>query len=176
MIGIKNIDRICLVIILLVALGSGYLASNRIMKQKRLLHQETQFFSQRVKAMNRAEANLKLIRAGLNDARRELKELNQRIPEKAETGALIHQLDTKFRQWKITLLGLMPQPPEEEKLYTKVPLRMTFKGAFNNIYHLLDDLETMNRLLVVEQITVKGGQSRDESTVDLTANVFERGA
>lgn len=125
--------------------------------------------------MNLAEVNLKQIRTVLDNARRELKALNERIPEKAEIGALIHQLDAKFRERKIALIGLMPLTPKKEKLYTKVPLRLTFKGTFNNIYHLLHELETMNRLLVVEQITVKGGQSGDESTVDLTANIFERG-
>ncbi len=125
--------------------------------------------------MNLAEVNLKQIRTVLENARRELKALNERIPEKAEIGALIHQLDAKFRERKIILIGLMPQPPKQEKLYTKVPLRLTFKGSFKNIYHLLYDLETMNRLLVVEQITVQGGPSGDESTVDLTAIVFERG-
>ncbi len=175
MLSIKNTDRICIVIILLAALGSAYLASNRVMKQKRLLRQENQLLSKRIKDMNLAEVNLKQIRTVLDNARRELKALNERIPEKAEIGALIHQLDAKFRERKIILIGLMPLTPKKEKLYTKVPLRLTFKGTFNNIYHLLYDLETMNRLLVVEQITVKGGQSGDESTVDLTADVFERG-
>ncbi len=175
MLSIKNIDRICVVIILLIALGTGYLASNRIMKQKRLLHQENQLLSERIKDMNLAEVNLKQIRTVLDNARSELKALNERIPEKAEIGALIHQLDAKFRERKINLIGLMPQPPKKEKLYTKVPLRLTFKGTFNNIYQLLYDLETMNRLLVVEQINVTRGESGDESTVDLTASVFERG-
>ena len=176
MLSIKNIDRICIVIILLIALGSGYLTSNLVVKQKRLLRQENQLLSKRIKDMNLAEISLKQIRTVLDNARRELKALNERIPEKAEIGALIHQLDAKFRERKITLAGFMPQPPQKEKLYTKVPLRLTFTGTFNNIYHLLDDLETMNRILVVEQISVKGGQSGDENTVDLTANVFERGA
>jgi len=175
MLSIKNIDRICIVIILLIALGSGYLVSNRLVKQKRLLRQENQLLSKRIKDMNLAEISLKQIRTVLDNARRELKALNERIPEKAEIGALIHQLDAKFRARKIILAGFMPQPPQKEKLYTKVPLRLTFTGTFKNIYHLLDDLETMNRLLVVEQITVKGGESGDENTVDLIANVFERG-
>lgn len=145
------------------------------MKQKRLLRQENQLLSKRIKDMNLAEANLKQIRTILINARRELKALNERIPETAEIGALIHQLDAKFRERKITLSGFSPLSPKKEKLYTKVPLRLTFKGTFNNIYHLLDDLETMNRLLVVEQITVKGSEGGDESTVDLTASVFERG-
>lgn len=175
MLSIKNIDRICIVLILLIALGSGYLASNRVVKQKRLLRQENQLLSKRIKDMNLAEISLKQIRTVLDNARRELKALNERIPEKAEIGALIHQLDAKFRARKIILAGFMPLPPQKEKLYTKVPLRLTFTGTFNNIYHLLDDLETMNRLLVVEQITIKGGESGDASTVDLIANVFERG-
>ena len=175
MLSIKTIDRICIAVILLAALGSGYLASKRVVKQKRLLRQENQLLSKRIKDMNLAEISLKQIRTVLDNARSELKALNERIPEKAEIGALIHQLDAKFRERKITLVGLMPQPPKKENLYTTVPLRLTFTGTFSNIYRLLNDLETMNRLLVVEQLNVKGGQSGDASTVDLTANVFERG-
>jgi len=175
MLSIKNIDRICVAIILVIALGSGYLVSTRLVKQRRLLRQENQLLSERIKDMNLAEANLKQIREVLNHARRELKALNERIPEKAEIGTLIHQLDAKFRERKITLVGLTPQPPKKEKLYTKVPLRLTFAGAFNNIYHLLHDLETMNRLFVVERMSVQGDVNRDQNRVALTANVFERG-
>ena len=175
MLSIKTIDRICIAVILLAALGSGYLASKRVVKQKRLLRQENQLLSKRIKDMNLAEISLKQIRTVLDNARSELKALNERIPEKAEIGALIHQLDAKFRERKITLVGLMPQPPKKEKLYTTVPLRLTFAGAFNNIYHLLHDLETMNRLFVVERMSVQGDVNRDQNRVALTANVFERG-
>ena len=175
MLSLKNIDRICVVLILIIALAGSYWVTGQITKQKRILRKENEILSKRVKDMNLAEANLKQIRTILNNARRELQILNERIPEKAETGAFINQLDKMFKQREIVLTGLIPLKPVKEKLYTRIPFRLNFKGPFNNIYRLLKDMESMNRILVVENMSISKGIGSQEGTVDLTANVFERG-
>ncbi len=62
----------------------------------------------------------------------------------------------------------------EEKIYTKIPVRLIFKGSFVNIYNLLYDLETMNRMLVTENMTISRPNLNDSCQVDLTASVFQR--
>jgi hypothetical protein len=51
---------------------------------------------------------------------------------------------------------------------------MVFKGTFTDIYGTLRDLETMNRILVMDKINISKTVSAPLCKVELTACVFER--
>ena len=75
---------------------------------------------------------------------------------------------------KITLISLQPLPPVEEKLYTKIPIRLMFEGSFASIYHLLYDLETMNRMLVAEDMSISRRNLDENCHAVITASVYQR--
>jgi len=75
---------------------------------------------------------------------------------------------------KIILLSLQPLPPVEEKLYTKIPIRLMFEGSFASIYHLLYDLETMNRMLVAENMSITRRNLDEKCQAEITASVYQR--
>jgi Tfp pilus assembly protein PilO len=75
---------------------------------------------------------------------------------------------------KIVLTSMQPLPTVEEKHYTKIPIRLIFKGSFVNIYRLLHDLETMNRVVVTEKMVISRSSLADKCQVELIASVFQR--
>ena len=79
-----------------------------------------------------------------------------------------------MKKRKITLISMQPMPGIEEKLYTKIPIRLMLKGSFINIYNLLYDFESMNRMLVAENMTISRSKLDEDCQAELTANVYQR--
>ena len=143
-------------------------------KQQRQIRQENELLSKRSKELALAETSLQRLGLILDDARREIQALNEQIPESAEIGEFLKQVDSLMKKRKVMLINLPPLAPVEEKLYTKIPFRLMFRGSFLNSYHLLYDLETMKRTLVIEKVNITKSNASQECRVDLTASIIER--
>jgi len=173
-IDIRKLDRICLAIVAIVTLASGYWFSTQVIKERRLIRQENEIISQKMKELNLAEANLEHLNGLLDTTKRKLESLNARIPESAHIGKVLKQVDALMHERKIVLTSMQPLPTVEEKHYTKIPIRLIFKGSFVNIYRLLHDLETMNRVVVTEKMVISRSSLADKCQVELIASVFQR--
>jgi Tfp pilus assembly protein PilO len=172
--GIKKLDRMCLIVVVIVSVICGSWVVSRGIKQQRQIRQENNLLSKRLNDLNLAETNLQRLKTVLDATRKELQALNERIPDSANIGEFLKQIDSLMKERRIVLIGLWPLPTVKERLYTRIPIRLTFKGSFINVYHLLHDLETMNRTLVMEKILITKPDIAQECQVDLVANVFER--
>lgn len=172
--GIKKLDRMCLIVVVIVSVICGSWVVSRGIKQQRQIRQENNLLSKRLNDLNLAETNLQRLKTVLDATRKELQALNERIPDSANIGEFLKQIDSLMKERRIVLIGLWPLPTVKERLYTRIPIRLTFKGSFINVYHLLHDLETMNRTLVMEKILITKSDIAQECQVDLVANVFER--
>jgi Tfp pilus assembly protein PilO len=172
--NIKTLDRICFVLVVLVSLVCAYWVVKQSVKQRREITQEDQIISKRVKELKSAEENFEQLNQLLKETKRELESMDKRIPMSADIGGVLKQLDVLVKNRNILLLSLQPLPMVEEKLYTKIPIRLMFEGSFGNIYNLLYDLETMNRMLVTESMTISRPNLNNSCQVDLAASVFQR--
>jgi Tfp pilus assembly protein PilO len=170
----KKLDRMCLIMVVVVSVICGSWVASRGVRQQRHIRQENDLLFKRLNDLNLAETNLQRLKTALDATRRELQALNERIPDSAKIGEFLKQIDCLMKERKTVLIGIWPLPTVKEKLYTKIPIRMMFKGSFINVYHLLHDLETMNRTLVMEKILIAKSDIARECQVDLVANVFER--
>ena len=172
--GIKTVDRICLAVVIIVSLACGYWALSWGIKQQRLIQQENELLSRKLKDLNLAETNLQRLKTVLDSTRKELKLLNERIPDSAKIGEFLKQVDALMKERAIDLVRLKPQTIVEEKNCNRIPVRLIFKGTFINVYGLVHDLETMNRTVVMEKMKISKPYNARVCHVDLTANVFKR--
>jgi Tfp pilus assembly protein PilO len=162
----------CLAIVVIISAVCGYWTVSYGNKQRRQIKQEEEIFSKRLKDLNLADTNLQRLKAVLDATRLELKTLNERIPEKANMGEFLKKVDSLMKEKQLVLIQLEPQSPVEYKLYTRIPIRLLFKGSFVNTYRLIYDLETINRKLVIEKINMTKSNADKECRVDVTAAVF----
>jgi Tfp pilus assembly protein PilO len=169
-----KLDRTCLAILVVVTTLCGYWTVSYGNKQKRQIQQERELLSKRLKDLNLADTNLQRLRAVLDATRLELKTLNERIPEKTNMGEFLKKVDSLTKERQLVLIQLEPQPTVEHKLYTKISVRLLFKGSFVNTHRLIYDLETMNRKLIIEKIRISKSDNDQDCRVDLTAAVFTR--
>lgn len=172
--SMKKLDRMCLAIVVIISAVCGYWTVSYGNKQRRQIKQEEEIFSKRLKDLNLADTNLQRLKAVLDATRLELKTLNERIPEKANMGEFLKKVDSLMKEKQLVLIQLEPQSPVEYKLYTRIPIRLLFKGSFVNTYRLIYDLETINRKLVIEKINMTKSNADKECRVDVTAAVFTR--
>ncbi len=172
--SLKALDLICLFTVIIVVGMCGFWVAKQGVKQKTQIRQEKAQYASGLENMNLAESNLQRLNAGLKAAQNEFMAVKEQIPETVEIGMFLKQLDSLVKRRNIVLITLQPLPKEQEKYFAKIPIRLMFKGAFNDIYHLLRELETMKRLLVTEKITISKAGIGEQCRVDLTLNVFEQ--
>ena len=79
-----------------------------------------------------------------------------------------------MNQRQLVLISLQPLTAKDEEIYFKNPIQLMFKGNFVDIYHLIHDLEKMNRIVVMERMTITRQESSDQCRVELMVNVFEQ--
>ncbi|MDP2647539.1 MAG: type 4a pilus biogenesis protein PilO [Desulfobacterales bacterium] len=172
--SIKKIDVVCLVSLVAVVSLAGYFAASRIIKQKRQVQQENALLSRKLNEMNMAKSSLQEIRKVFDATTAELKSFNDRIPEAGKFGDFLKQLDLLLQQRTIALLSLNPFPAEKKDSYRKIPIHLTLEGSFINIYRFLYDLEKLNRLVVMEKMSMSRTDRDNLCRVTLYAGVFER--
>ena len=130
--------------------------------------------TQGAKDLDLAESQLRYLTKCLQVTEKDLESLRRRIPESAEIGEFLKRLDACRQRNAITLLSVQPQSEQREKLYTRIPIRMLFKGPFARVYRMLYEFETMDPALVIEKMVMSNLDESKECQVDLTANIFER--
>ncbi len=172
--SLKALDLICLFTVIIVVGMCGFWVAKQGVKQKTQIRQEKAQYASGLENMNLAESNLQRLNAGLKAAQNEFMAVKEQIPETVEIGMFLKQLDSLVKRRNIVLITLQPLPKEQEKYFTKIPIRLMFQGAFSDICHLLRELETMKRLLVTEKMTISKAGIGEQCRVDLTLNVFKQ--
>ena len=173
-INIKRFDQIGIFLVIIVSLICGYWVMKGTIKQRWQLRQENEIISKAIIELKSAEENFENLNTLLADTKTELDFLDKRIPRSVNIGQVLKEIDSFMKDRNITLVSLQPLPPVEEKLYTKIPIRVMFEGSFASIYHLLYDLETMNRMLVAEDMDISRRSLDEKCQAVLTASVYQR--
>jgi Tfp pilus assembly protein PilO len=173
-INIKTFDQICISFVIIVSLICGYWVMNRAIKQRWQLRQENEIISKAIIELKSAKENFENLNVLLKDTKTELEFLDKRIPRSVNIGQVLKEIDLLMKDRNILLVSLQPLPPVEEKLYTKIPIRLMFEGSFASIYNLLYDLETMNRMLVAEDMSISRRNLDEKCHAVITASVYQR--
>lgn len=172
--SLKNLDRICLFAVLIVAVTCGLWAVKHSAKKRNQVRLENSLYSRSINKINKADSSLNQLQTMLKDTQDRFNYLKARLPESAEIGKFLKQLDGRIKQRQIGLITLQPLPVVKERFFTKIPIRLIFKGGFVDTYRLLYDLETMNRLLATEILTITKPGIHEPCRVELILNIFEQ--
>ena len=174
-ISLRNLDRICLVGVVVIAGALGSWVVKRGAAKQMEIQRENNLFAKHLRNLNLADAKLHDLKQVVEEARNEIKALNDCIPDTADIGEFLKQVDALIKRRDIFLQTLQPLPKIAEKHHTRIPIRIVLRGTFINIFNLIHDLETMTRMLVVDKISISTAGSPTQCSADLTASIFERG-
>lgn len=170
--SLKNLDRLCLTLLVFVTIAGGYwLTSDRIKDQRRLA-QEIELVTKRSTELNIVEENLQLLRKALNMKRERFKALHQQTPETADIGSFLKQINNLTEKNKIGLISIRPMPPLKEEQHTRIPVQLVCKGSFSGIFELLRDLEGMKPTVLIEKMAISRPNVKQACGLELTANIL----
>ena len=97
----------------------------------------------------------------------QLARFNKKLPRTAELGEFIREITQVSQQCALYKLVHQPGQIRRLELYSEVPITMNFEGNFNDVFLFLRQMEQMQRLARVKNITVR---TRDTKlgTVDVS--------
>ena len=173
-ISVKTLDRIGILLIIALSFTCGYWVIRNSVSKHKQLRQENDIVAKSLNQLRSTEDNFKNINSLMIQTKKELEFLDRRIPKSVNIGEVLKEIDSFMKKRKVTLISMQPMASVEEKLYTKIPIKLMLKGSFINIYNLLYDFETMNRMLVTENMTISRTNFAEDCQAELTANVYQR--
>jgi Tfp pilus assembly protein PilO len=172
--SVKTVDRLCLALVIVGFLLSGYWQFSRILKEENVFRREKEQLTKQTADKRLAEENIEKMMSYIKSAGDEVANINRQIPEETDIGTFLKQLAGLMNKRGIALISVQPQQTIKDKLCLKIPVRVSCRGPFANLYSLMRDLDTMGRLVVVERMSlVKPGES-GYCQLELTALVFAR--
>jgi len=171
--SLRTLDRLCLVILILALAGAGFWGLAQASKQRKALRSEQELLAKQRQDLNVTETGLQQLQAMLRDKRAAIAALNERMPESAQMGRFLKELDGLAKRRQVLLISLQPMPPVEEKIYIRNPVNLVCKGPFINVYQLLVDFESLERLLEMETLKIARTAEERVCQVELVVNVFE---
>jgi len=174
--NLKNLDRLCLCLVVIICVICGYWVVKQGTRQRQQFRLQNDLLTRKLQDLNLAKINLQGLRVRLDTVEADLKILNEKVPQTAEIGLFLKNVDALMTSLNLVMINVQPFPAVREDLYSRIPIQLTFTGAFMDSYHLLWKLETMNRLLVMEKINISQSNIDEPCRVDLTANIFQHSA
>lgn len=174
MLSIRNLDRICLVAVIMITVLSGFWVVKNGMKEELVTRKANDLLTQRMDDLTLADTSLQHLREIVAEKKSNLKSLNAQIPESAEIGKFLKQVDVLLGARRIKLISIQPLATVKEALYTKTPIQMALTASFVDTYYILRDLEGMDRLISVEKMMIAKLGDDGTCKVDLTSAIFER--
>jgi Tfp pilus assembly protein PilO len=140
----------------------------------RQIRQEKDVLSTTFKDLVLADTNLQELDAAIAETRKQVQAFNELIPDSADVGEFLKQLDGLMKKRSVVLETFEAQPTVKETLFTRIPIRLISRGRFVDIYYLVHDLEAMNRLADVEKILITNPDADLTCRLDMTTSIFQR--
>ena len=173
-INIRVFDVICLAgLVALAALGSlaaGKIAIARVKSTER----KNLAIKAHLEELNKAKGVLGRLNSAIQANEAALTQLRTRLPESQAMGHFLSDLDTLMERSGVDLSKVAPGSPVAETLCRRTPLSFSCRGAFPDLHTVLYGLETQERVIRVDQVSITGEGESGECSMDVTCSVYGR--
>ncbi len=87
-----------------------------------------------------------------------LERAKEMLPTRDDVSGLLEGLTEPGRRTGVSVLSLLPYPPEDMPKLTKFSFKLQLEGKYRNIGRYLAALETLDRLIVVDNVQLTGSE------------------
>jgi Tfp pilus assembly protein PilO len=171
---VKTLDIICMTGLLALVLGGSFVALKSIRSNSMRADQRHAAIEKSVSQLAQAEAVLSTITQVVESNQAALDTLRERLPESSTMGDFLSRLDALAQQNSINLSSVTPGETKAEELCSKTRVQFECSGSFNNLHSFLYNLETLPRLVRIDQTTITRTSPDRPSSMDVTCNVYSR--
>ncbi len=109
----------------------------------------------------------------LQQCNQRLASMEHSIPTNVRLGPFLEELSKSSAQSKLRHVDVSPESPYAVDGLGVLPIRMSFESSFTSLYDFLKRVESMDRMVYVEQIGTKRQEEGTASlATELTMHVF----
>lgn len=133
-------------------------------------------------AKDRTLAEKQLIADNLNDKRKEMDALEQKLqealtqlPEKKDIEELLSQLSDVGKKSGLEISRVTPSGESSEGFYSRIPISMSVSGNYNEIALFLQEIANLRRIVNVSELKLANPQQKGDKmtlTSDFMATTF----
>jgi len=91
----------------------------------------------------------------------QLKSAKRMLPTQENIAELLDNLTAPGTRAGVSIMSLQPFPPEEKPSLTRLTFKLQLEGRYRNIGRYLQELENMDRLIMVDNIQLTTSESGD---------------
>ena len=134
-----------------------------------------QLFSQ----VERTTHNLDSLRNNIAELEKEVKQLEERLPEQIEASMLIDTLKDITREANIEFVSIEPkstkryEQADQKQVYLELPISVRLKCGYNELIDFIRKIESSKRLMKVSDLKISANaQNMLEHDVEITISTF----
>jgi Tfp pilus assembly protein PilO len=128
----------------------------------------------RLDDLRAASRVLETLDAALRSNQSAFDTLRMRLPQSPGMGDFLANLDRTARNNGLELSTVQPGSVVREEWCVRTPVSFTCRGAFANLHTFLFQLENMERLVRVEELTISGGGRSEPRMMTVSCSVYGR--
>lgn len=171
----KTLDIACLSVFVIVAIGGGYLVANSVASQARRTTQHIQNMEGLLWKLGEAERALATVETAVQANQDALEALRKRLPESRDMGEFLSALDEVTKRNGVVLSKVAPGETVANELCHRIAVQFHCKGAFADLHATLHGIETMERIVQIEQVSISGGGAPGaQCSMDVSCGVFSQ--
>lgn len=170
--SINIIDRISLFALIIAAVILGCWTLLNHINERKVLDKGKLLYTGKTDRLNSVHRDLEYL-AELRDHKKELlAAFNKRIPDSPDVGSFLKLIDSCTEKKGLSLISVNPRAGIKEGPYDRIPVQILLKGGFGKIFGFINELENMERLIVIDRLLVNRPIEGKECDAELIANIY----
>ena len=159
----------------MVALSAGFYLFGYHPSTQRLADARSQIaMKQRELMDNQTRTTIRpFVEQQVNESRRKLARFDKQLPKQVEWGQFLNDITLLRDQAGLRDCYIVPTGAKPNDLFVEFPIQVKFQGDFLNVFSFLRQMEQMQRLTRVRDLTVR---AKDPTTglvdVSLSMNIY----
>ncbi len=172
--NMKVVDMACIILLIMAVAAGGFLLQQNFSSHSSQVKLATEQLLVQKNSLELAIAKLIQLQSQFREKQDRIRELNKRVPKNPGMGELLSQIHGLVKQRNIVLIDFNHKPAQEIERYKRIPVQIIVNGDFLNIYRLIHDLETLNRVFIFENIMIQRQEGKNHCQASLLASVFKQ--
>jgi Tfp pilus assembly protein PilO len=172
--NMRAVDIGCIILLVAAVVAGGFFFQHNFSRHSFQVKFEAEQLLDQKNSLKFAVAKLGQLESQFKEQANRVLELNKRIPKAPRMGDFLSQLHARVEQRNITLIDFNHKPAQRVEQYRRIPVQIIVKGGFLNIYGLIHDLETLNRVFIFEKIMIKRQEEKKICQATLLGSVFQQ--
>jgi type IV pilus assembly protein PilO len=132
------------------------------------LREEQKTLAVRIAAKEKLVGEMDRYKKGIEELKQRFALVIQKLPEQKEIPGLMAAVSDAGRSSGLDFVLFEPQPPVKKEFYAEIPIKVTVKGTYRQIYDFFTRVGGLSRVVNTTEVTLSRG--RDETGSGLKAD------